>query len=81
MSLYAVVVGGVYPPQCVVVWDREESARKLAEHLNARIDNVVRVQAVESFFPSGMCEADRAWRDATDSYLRGDHHNTSGNPA
>ena len=81
MKLYAVTVEGVHPVQCVVVWEREESARKLSEHLNATVAPETRVQMVDSFFPRGMTEADSAWLAATDSYLRGTHHNTSGNPA
>lgn len=78
-DLHAVVVGGVYPPQCVVVWECKESAQALADHLNATIRNVVTVQQVDSFFPSHMCDADKAWLDATDAYLQGAHRNTSGN--
>ena len=77
MQLYAVVVGGVYPPQCVTVWDVKAKAQALADHLNATIQNVVTVQDVESFFPSWMTDADSAWIKAADSYLAGDHHNTS----
>lgn len=77
MNLFAVVVGGVYPPQCVVVWDRESSARALSEHLNVTVRDVTEVRPVESFFPRGMTDADSAWVQATSAYLRGDHHNTS----
>lgn len=79
MRLYAVVVGGVYPTQCVVAWECRESAQALADHLNATIRNVVTVEQVNSFFPSHMTNADQAWLDATDSYLAGNHHNTSSN--
>jgi hypothetical protein len=81
MNLFAVVVGGVYPQQCVTVMERESSAKALAEHLNDKIRNVVTVQNVDSFFPSGMTDADPAWLAATTAYMRGAHHNTSGNPA
>lgn len=78
MKLFAVIVGGVYPRQCVVVWDREESARLLSDHLNSTISPKITVETVDSFFPSGMTNADAIWVKATESYLRGDHHNTSG---
>lgn len=77
MNLFAVVVGGVSPQQCVTVMERESSAKALAEHLNAKIRNVVTVQQVDSFFPSGMTDADTAWLTATDSYMRGNHLNTT----
>lgn len=78
MNLFAVVVGGVYPPQCVTVTERESSAKALSDHLNRTLRNVVTVEKVDSFFPDGMANADSAWLDATDSYMRGAHHNTSG---
>ena len=78
MALYAVTVTNVYPPQCIVVWDRKESADALSSHLNARISPDTEVREVEEFFPRGMTEADAAWLKATDAYLRGDHINTSG---
>lgn len=78
MPLYAVTVTGVYPPQCIVVWDRKASADALAAHLNATIAPDIEVQEVESFFPAGMTNADTAWLAATDAYLRGAHINTSG---
>lgn len=80
MKLYSVTVGGVYPQQSVVVWERKESAQALADHLNATIRNVVTVQEVDTFFPSHMGPADKAWNDATDAYLRGDHLNRTGDP-
>ena len=78
MILYAVTVSNVRPVQCIVVWERKESADALAEHLNATVQNVIEVRKVESFFPGGMANADDKWRSATESYLRGDHINTSG---
>ena len=80
MELYAVVVTDIYPPQCIVVWDVKKNAQALSDHLNATISDNTEVKGVATFFPDGMCEADKAWLDATDSYLRGDHLNTSGNP-
>jgi len=73
MNLWAVTVTGVYPPQCVVVWEREESARKLAEYLNGAVAPHCEVRNVASFFPPNMTEADPAWLSATDHYLRGAH--------
>lgn len=78
MNLFAVVVGGVCPPQCVTVMERESSAKALSEHLNRTLRNVVTVETVDSFFPANMVNADPAWLAATDSYMRGAHHNTSG---
>lgn len=77
MTLYAVTIEHVHPTQCVVVWDRKESADLLAAHLCEVVSDHARVVEVDSFFPSGMCDADKAWLDATDAYLRGDHHNTT----
>lgn len=78
MNLFAVVVTSVYPNQCITVWDRRESALKLRDHLNERFPGEqVGVRCVDSFFPSGMTDADPAWLKATDSYLRGNHHNTT----
>jgi len=76
--LYAVVITGVYPPQCVTVWDRKESCDALAAHLSAVVSPNVTVKPVDSFFPAGMAEPDTAWLDATNAYLRGDHINTTG---
>lgn len=73
MPLHAVIVGGVYPPQCIVVWDRESSAKALADHLNATVRNVVYTEPVDSFFPSHTCPPDAAWLAATDAYLQGHH--------
>jgi hypothetical protein len=81
MKLFAVAIGGVYPPQCVNVFEREESARRLSEHLNATVQNVAYVEQVDSFFPSHMTQADSAWLVATDRYMQGCHINTSGDPA
>lgn len=77
MNLFAVTIGGVYPPQCVTVMERESSAKALAEHLNATVGDFARVENVDSFFPAHMVNADPAWLAATDSYLRGNHHNTA----
>ena len=74
-KLFAVVAGDTYPPQCVVVWERKESADALADHLNATIRNVCEVREVESFFPRGMCEPDSAWINATSDYIKGMHQN------
>lgn len=73
MQLFAVTVTGVYPRQVVVVWDRQESAMKLSEHLNETISPNTRVEVVDSFFPSGMREADKVWTIAADNYLQGNH--------
>lgn len=73
MKLWAVIVNGVHPVQCVVVWEREESARKLAEYLRGAVGPECAVQQVDSFFPSDMTEADSAWLAATDRYLQGGH--------
>ena len=73
MNLFAVTVTGVFPPQCVVVWEREESARKLADYLNSAVGPRCVVRNVDSFFPNDMTEPDRAWLDATDHYLKGAH--------
>jgi len=73
MDLFAVTVTGVFPPQCVVVWEREESARKLSEYLNSAVGPHCEVRKVNSFFPHDMTEADSAWVRATDHYLRGAH--------
>lgn len=76
MSLYAVAIIETYPRQCVVVWDIKDSAEKLADHLNTRTGrNAAQVVEVDSFFPPQMTDADSAWLQMTDSYLRGDHHN------
>ncbi len=80
MELFAVIVNGVHPVQCIVVWDVKANAQALSDHLNATISNNTQVQTVDAFWPDGMCEADKVWLTATDSYLRGDHLNTSGNP-
>lgn len=79
MKLYAVIVRGVYPTQCVNVFDREESAKRLSEHLNEVVAPETEVQETDSFFPAGMCNADRVWLGATEAYMLGYHHNTSGN--
>ena len=76
-KLYAVTVGGVYPPQCVVVWANRANAHRLADHLNETIRNVVTVETVDSYFPSHMTYADQVWQDAASAYLQGFHHNTS----
>lgn len=73
MNLFAVTVTGVFPPQCVVVWEREESARKLSEYLNSTVGPQCEVRNVSLFFPPDMTEADSAWMRATDHYLRGAH--------
>lgn len=78
MTLYAVVVQHVYPPQCVAVWDRQESAQALSDHLNVVVAPHTIVQEVEEFFPRGHTDADETWINATNAYLRGDHINTSG---
>lgn len=80
MELYAVTVDGVHPVQCIVVWDVKENAQALSDHLNATVSNNTRVTDVSEFYPSDMCKADQTWLTATDSYLRGDHINTSGDP-
>jgi len=73
MQLYAVTVTGIYPRQVIVVWDRQESALALSEYLNETIAPETRVEVVDSFFPTGMCESDKVWRDAADNYLCGNH--------
>lgn len=73
MHLYAVVVNGFYPRQVVVVWDRQESAMELSRHLNETIAPKTRVEVVDSFFPSGMREADKVWTVAADNYLQSNH--------
>lgn len=73
MQLYAVIVTEVFPVQVIVVWDRQESALKLSEYLNETIAPKTRVERVDSFFPTGTCEADKAWRDAADNYSQGNH--------
>ena len=73
MQLYAVIVTDTYPAQVIVVWDRQESALKLSEHLNETIAPKTRVERVDSFFPVGMCEAGMAWLNAADSYLGCSH--------
>ena len=79
--LKAVVVHETHPPQCLVVWDRQESADALRDHLNARAGrDAVAVRDVDSFFPAGMTDGDEGWLRMVDAYLAGAHHNTSGNP-
>lgn len=73
MQLYAVIVAEVFPVQVVVVWDRQESALKLSEHLNETIAPKTRVERVDSFFPPNMSESDAVWLNAADNYLRGNH--------
>ena len=77
MQLYAVVIGGVYPPQCVYTFECEDVAAGLSEHLNQTVQNVAHVEQVDSFCPANMTQADSAWLVATDRYMQGCHHNTS----
>lgn len=72
LKLYAVVVGGVYPLQCVTVMDHKPKAEKLADHLNKTVRGVVEVQEVNSFFPSHMVDADQVWLDAATAYQQSD---------
>ena len=67
INLYAVAVGGVYPTQCVTVYESRDKAQAVANYLNQTIRNVCTVQTVDSFWPSHMCQADLAWLRALDS--------------
>ncbi len=73
MQLYSVTVTGVFPPQCVTVWDDKEKCEALAAYLNETSnldDDYAVVWKVDSFFPAGMCDADKAWLDATETWLK-----------
>ena len=69
--LYAVVIKGVYPVQCVTVYDNKDNAIQLAKYLSNHVteyDGLVGITEVDSFYPVGMTEPDTAWLVAYDDY-------------
>ena len=59
--LYGVIVDGVHPRQVVTVTDDYDRAQALSAHLNKTVRNVTTCEAVDSFYPAGMCDADETW--------------------